>query len=120
MEHVEAIEVLALEHGHPLRPMLCSGPVVTPSVRQAFWCHLGKVMERCLPESLEASGAWVQMTEMHHLKNVETVRHDLRVLRNQITHSASYALLEEVDTLLSVTESLVDRVITRLRQKPAN
>jgi hypothetical protein len=56
------------------------------------------------------------MTNSHHLKDIEAIRTELRALRNHIARSASKVLLEEADTLLSVTEVYVDQVVQSVRR----
>ena len=58
----------------------------------------------------------VDMTDAHHLTDIESIRTELRALSKHITRSASKALLEEVDVMLSVTESYVDAAVLTVRR----
>jgi hypothetical protein len=52
----------------------------------------------------------------HHLTDIESIRSELRALRKHIANSASKALLEEADTMLSVTEAYVDAAVLTVRR----
>ena len=56
------------------------------------------------------------MTDAHHLTDIESIRSELRALRKHIANSASKALLEEADTMLSVTEAYVDAAVLTVRR----
>ena len=84
-------------------------------VRQAFSRRDKKLMERCAPARLAARDL-VDMTDAHHLTDIESIRTELRALRKHIARSASKALLEEVDVMLSVTESYVDATVLTVRR----
>ncbi|MBT1157135.1 hypothetical protein J1C56_16185 [Aminobacter anthyllidis] len=58
------------------------------------------------------------MTDIHHLADLEFIQTELHAIRKHIGRSAAKALLEEVDTLLSVTESSLGLVVAKVRDAP--
>jgi hypothetical protein len=56
------------------------------------------------------------MTDTHQLQEIEAIRVELRALRKRIAGCASKVLLEEADTLLWVTEDLINKVFQSLRR----